>query len=490
MAFMKYARAQVVTPSIPMEGWRREIAAKQNVRTAKVHPNLIQQAEEILQASFSPSNFLLSHVTIVASVDTYAPENVRVGAVVENGQKINRKYADFRVTSESQDFINNNNDAWSRGVIRKAYSTFIGAENYVEHVQVPELSKGKIIDAVARDIGPSLYVDILVATERKHKKLIQEIEDGTMSTLSMGCSIQFSICTHCGHVMVDDTEMCLCCRYQQGNVFFGDDGVKQRIAELCGHESYDDTGGVVFIEGSWVKSPAFLGAVVRNLLEAKEVTPEMVRQAQAVLSQPPDHWIEQGHFVKKANASTSPVSEPSFSGSEVLGFFGGEEKNQNDEGEDSSSKPPQKDRLKEVEDELYEHVVKRVKKRVRNDLEKEDTPSLVPENSTMAPNDTIIKEGTRESKLRNYMAGVHSLTKTAKSFAEFANNLSVYNESLGISIPRGLYVASVQLGPKRRYASLEEFRIAAQEALGKPPSDSEIKVLIRLATWMSNTKGE
>jgi hypothetical protein len=56
-----------------------------------------------------------------------------------------------------------------------------------EHIQIPELSKGKIIDAAARDIGDSIYVDILVATDRKHKSIIDAISDGSLSTLSMRC---------------------------------------------------------------------------------------------------------------------------------------------------------------------------------------------------------------------------------------------------------------------------------------------------------------
>jgi hypothetical protein len=56
-----------------------------------------------------------------------------------------------------------------------------------EHIQIPEMSKGKIIDAAARDIGDSIYVDILIATHRKNKPLIEAITSGKIGTLSMGC---------------------------------------------------------------------------------------------------------------------------------------------------------------------------------------------------------------------------------------------------------------------------------------------------------------
>ena len=63
-----------------------------------------------------------------------------------------------------------------------AYPTFVGGHNFQEHVQIEEQSKGRIIDAVARDIGDSLYVDILVATHRKHAALVQDIQAGKMAT--------------------------------------------------------------------------------------------------------------------------------------------------------------------------------------------------------------------------------------------------------------------------------------------------------------------
>jgi len=66
-----------------------------------------------------------------------------------------------------------------------------------EHVQIPELSKGKVVDAVLRDVPigkdkngkeiTTYYVDLLVATDRKHQDLVRKIEAGIMNSLSMGC---------------------------------------------------------------------------------------------------------------------------------------------------------------------------------------------------------------------------------------------------------------------------------------------------------------
>ena len=107
----------------------------------------------------------------------------------------------------------------------------MGAHNFVEHVQVEELSKGRIIDAVMRDVGESIYVDILVATDRKHEELVSQILSGQMNAMSMGCSVDFTICTKCGHV-ADEPQMCKHVKYEKGNVFYDEQGNKHRVAEL------------------------------------------------------------------------------------------------------------------------------------------------------------------------------------------------------------------------------------------------------------------
>ncbi|MCH8518085.1 MAG: hypothetical protein LAT68_17450, partial [Cyclobacteriaceae bacterium] len=217
------------------------------------------------------------------------------------GKSVNRKYPDYRIAPESDKFINNNLDAWSRGVILKSYPSFIGAHNFVEHVQIEEQSKGRVIDAVVREVAGSLYVDILVATDRKHEELINQIESGKMSALSMGCTIDFGICTYCGNVAVDETQQCEHVKYQKGNKFFDENGQQVRIAELCGHESVGDDGGVQFIEASWVATPAFTGAVLRNILTAENVTGDMVRKAEDVLRSVPREWSVEG--TKKLSSS-------------------------------------------------------------------------------------------------------------------------------------------------------------------------------------------
>lgn len=182
MAFLKYANARVVAPQVSMPAWD-DVRDKATTLGSAFDKRASSKA--VLQ-KYDPKQVMLTHCTIIASVDT-EEAGVPLGQQMVEDMQIDRPYSDFYVTPQTTKFINNNLDAWERRLLLATYRTFVGGENYVEHLQVPELSKGKIIDACARDIGDSVYVDILVATDLKHRPLVKAIQTGQLSTLSMGC---------------------------------------------------------------------------------------------------------------------------------------------------------------------------------------------------------------------------------------------------------------------------------------------------------------
>jgi intein/homing endonuclease len=192
MAHKKYASAYSVNKSVQLEEWM-DVIREQNddlIPKDKIH----RMAKNVLRKA-DPNQFLLSHATIVASVDTFAPKNSKTGRLINRGVQIDVRFPDFRIVPECSDLVNNNGDAWSRSLLLSTYRTFIGAHNYLEHVQVPELSKGFIADAVARDLGRSCYIDILVATNRKHAQLVADINSGELNSLSMGCFLPGTLVT-------------------------------------------------------------------------------------------------------------------------------------------------------------------------------------------------------------------------------------------------------------------------------------------------------
>lgn len=296
MAMLKYGNASLIQSNISVDGWVNNLYnvacsnGKCRMKTAKT-----------VLAKYDPSKYYLSHCTIIAAVDTDLanPKDEK---------------SDYLIKPEYSQFVNNNGDAWSKKLLQKCYRTFIGANNYLEHIQVPELSKGKVIDAVLRDIpigkdkeGNDLttyYVDILVATDRKHDDLIRKIEANDLNTLSMGCTISYSICSRCGNKAVDETEACQHVRFEKNNLFYDDNGIQRKVAELCGH--WSESESVKFVDASWVKTPAFVGAVKRSTITVPDDIENKLKAAEKVEG----YRKKEGDFLKAAHVIAQDEETP------------------------------------------------------------------------------------------------------------------------------------------------------------------------------------
>ena len=467
MAFMKHAKAMVVHPRTNPASW--DSGAFSKAASSGASRDLSAQASEILGTAFNPDQYLLTHCTIVGSVEVDPVPGAKLGAVKVGSRTIDRKYGDFYIKPESSAMVNNNGDSWSRAVLMKSYRTFIGAHNFQEHVQIEEQSKGRVIDAVARDVGSSLYIDILVATDRKHAALVQDIESGKIATLSMGCTTDFTICSNCGHVAADETELCDHIRYAKLNTFMDDQGSKRVIAELCGHSEYDETGGVQFIEASWVATPAFSGAVLRNILGPSEATAQ-TKQLEQVLSTPPQQWSEDS--VAKA---ASTVHAFDFGGG---GEEGGEEK--------EPEKPT--DPFSALEESLYDMVKKRVQDRLEKDMSGANVEEALdnPGSPSTWPNDTLQKEGMAA----RYKTAIQTVVRVASSDAALVDGVAAVNASYGVKIGRDIYRAVLAAGSPSSHSDLKSFLSACRSAAGREMSPAEVRVAIRVGYLLSRRESK
>jgi len=206
--------------------------------------------------------YLFTHSTIVASVKT-----------TDNG---------YYIEPPCDELVNSNGNAWTNEVLLSTFRSFVGSDNFIEHVQVPELSKGKIFDAVLRPVkykGKSgkeadvYFCDILIGTDRKHTDLVSKIASGELSTLSMGCLANYVQCSRCGKEIKDDEDTCIHLKNEIGQYFTDENGIKRITAELCGRtiknsngERVGDSESMKFIEASWVERPAFTGAVLNHFI--------------------------------------------------------------------------------------------------------------------------------------------------------------------------------------------------------------------------------
>jgi len=287
MAMLKFGHAAVVNRVVCPGKWVDNVVPKGRIVIAKD-----------VVAQFDPSKWLLSHVTIMASVD--------VDLAKPSDPKSN-----YLIKPEYSIFVNNNGDSWERNLLKIASKSFLGADNFVEHVQIPELSKGKIIDVALREVPfakglngedlTTMYVDILIATNKKHTDLVTKIKSGEYSAVSMGCLIKYSICTQCGCIAEDDSQACKHIKYFKGNYFYDDNGIKRVVAELCG--STEDPESCKFIDGSWVRKPAFEGAVLHKVLPFDVDLSEKIQKAVAM----PGFEYMPGMYLKSASQSAKEI---------------------------------------------------------------------------------------------------------------------------------------------------------------------------------------
>jgi hypothetical protein len=526
MAFLKYARAAVITPIFSQKGW-------EELRHIAVSPPPsfeVRKATQVVLGEYDPAKFLLTHCTIVASVDTESP-GLPLGSQLFDGSQIKRLYPDYRVSLGTSKYINNNHDAFERKLLLSSFRSFVGGQNYVEHVQIPELSKGRIIDAAARDIGDSIYVDILVATERKHKALVDAITSGQLGTLSMGCQVSFTVCTKCGNVAEDETQLCSHIKYEKGNAFIDSKGQRRKIAELCGHVSAEP-GSVKFIEASWVANPAFKGAVMRNILAPEANQVAVAREKIQVAFQSPVEVADPRAIQKAAKISPQPLPGDhlayQFEGPS-LGYLKASTPNSSLDkasqvkkdrlsqihisfddgmGQDTEEKAPEAgDPFKKHIEDLYETLVDRVKEKVKKDLsdsEADKTKSLLDENSS---NESLIKSAWKYGEWRDkaktvlarvsnpqaaraVLAGMilHSMggweaVQNANRFtgAEILvmdRLMSQTKKKASVAGEARVYRTVIAVGGTGKYPNVNEYLAACRKIMARTPTESEKAMLL------------
>lgn len=392
MAFLKYANAAVIDPAITLAGWDEVRAKAMTLKPAFGD----RQARVVLQ-KYQPKEYLLSHCTIVASVDT-EDTGLPTGRQIVDGFQIDRRWSDFFITPGTSKYINNNFDSFERKLLLSSFKTFVGAQNYVEHLQIPEMSKGKVVDAAARDIGDSIYVDILIATDRKHDSLIKAVKTGQLQTLSMGAQVAHTTCTKCGNVAEDEAQLCGHIRHMKGNTFIDGLGKKRKIAELCGYRT--EPGSVRFIEASWVANPAFTGAVLRSILTPDEA--ELFGdRIQVAFNQPP-RTPDLGFMQRAARSRIVRLGQFDF------GDEGG--------GEEEGAAPKKEESpADKAIDEYAEFIREKALEKVRGEMSKAEIPQAdLDENR----NDTLIKEAAQDPTWRRISKKVRAKVGGDKSLAK------------------------------------------------------------------------
>jgi len=477
MAFLKYANASVIHTDVNMSVWTdKRLKSVAPIKKASVQSAIYK---------FDPTKYMLSHATIVASVDT-EDAHQPLGQHLVGGVEIDRRYSDFYVTPKTARWINNNNDCFERKLLLSSFPTFIGANNYLEHIQIPELAKGRIIDAAARDIGDSVYVDILVATSLKHKPLVKAIRDKRLSTLSMGCTVQFTICTKCGNVAFDESQLCPCVKYGKGTTFLDHSGVERKISELCGHID-SEPGSVLFIDGSWVAHPAFTGAVMRNILEPDEL-------ALAGL----------GQKLRVAFSNPAPKQDANMLKAAKLLFddrVGQQQFGDPSQGEDAA--PVEDSPFNKAIEDIADLIREKALDKVRQEMAPKEVPSA---DLQIDQNNTLIKEAAknavwrriakivlteikRPAKARRIFSGlilhrhggwqyVRGLGLSCTEMLIVSRFLDRFNRRAGCAGESRLYRTVLAVGGVGSYQDTQSYFAACRQVIGRTLTDSEKELLL------------
>lgn len=506
MAKRVYGCAGVVHPNLRSSDWPdflADSARKRRIvaRCSSTRQSIVDVASDIVGERFNPAEYVLSHATIVASVDTYKPKSpdapLSTSSIMSLGKlatfdfrslfhlmqpqgfRPNRKYADFRITRPTQKFVNDNNDAFSRGVLLKSYRTFVGAFNFIEHVQVEALSKGRILDAAIRNIGPTLYVDILVATHKAHEELCAGILDGSVDKMSMGCDVVGTICSCCGHWSIDDTELCPCIRHFKGQMFNDEDGEPSRVAEICGHESIDPTGGVVFKEASWVEGPAFKGAVSRGVLEPPEGTVPEGRVARKKVV--PGSW--KGGAPRTAAHRVGEEDAPDFGGDDAPPAEGDDA---SAEGDDSGASAPSKsepldDAISQVQNYIYQRAVDRIREHMDEGGVRDTVPGAPDDN------DNLTQLASRQGADFRRRA-VASFALAAKDDGAFLRGLPGLLQGLGASMSPQFAAAIGRAAPLFRAGRRADFLTRCGLEVGRPLRRQEAEMALRIARLLPGSR--
>jgi hypothetical protein len=491
MAFSKYAYANIIKPDINIPIWDRVRDSAQALGSAFAS----RSSSKISLAEFSPKEYMLSHATIVASVDTEKGPGP-LGRHLEGGFTIDRAYQDYYVTPKTARFINNNQDCWERKLLLASFRTFIGGENYLEHLQIPEMSKGKIVDAAARDIGDSVYIDILVATHRRHAPLIAAINSRQLQTMSMGANVAFTLCTKCGNKAADETQLCPHVKYEKGNKFLDILGSERRVGELCGHIS-EEPGSNRFIEASWVGNPAFQGAVLRSILTPEEASVYdrlHSGRLQVAFSTPPK--------VADDN-SFSKVARRAFDfGEEKEEFPGGGQEPSSQE--DQPEKPePEKDPLESLVDDISKTIKDRAIRKLRQDLEGKTPGNEVEEdhtNNNLIPASTralrpklarVVKNLTSDLQTQRvlmsgallHQAGGWKAVSASRNYSgrdvlAISRVLDQLHGSPSVAGMARIYRTVLAVGGAGPYVDVETYLAACSRVLGREPTQTEKLALI------------
>ena len=163
--------------------------------------------------------------------------------------------------------VNRNFDGFESSELKRAYTTFEGRPVFVNHENHdPTRTRGIVVASAYREDGDDRYIELLIEVDAQaFPKLAQEIADGNIDSVSMGCEVESTICSYCGNEADDLGDFCEHVLHHKGQTL-------QRAAangEIEDVLVYEICRGVNFFEISFVFDPADETALAQTVLDAR-----------------------------------------------------------------------------------------------------------------------------------------------------------------------------------------------------------------------------
>lgn len=163
--------------------------------------------------------------------------------------------------------VNRNFDGFESSELKRAYRSFEGRPVFVNHENAdPTRTRGIVVASAYREDGDDRYIELLIEVDaRAFPKLAQEIADGNIDSVSMGCEVESTICSYCGNEADDLGEFCEHILNHKGQTLsrLADNGIVEDVLvyEIC--------RGVNFFEISFVFDPADETALAQNVIDSR-----------------------------------------------------------------------------------------------------------------------------------------------------------------------------------------------------------------------------
>lgn len=251
-------------------------------------------------------------ITRQGSLDTVA----RGRQVIEKKPETTSEFIYFATRAIAGDKPNGNGDYFPWDHLLKSYTSFIGRNLFLNHNSGdPRNAIGKVLDAypVVDPSSNEKYIECLAKIDAvAHPELARQIQSGILDSCSMGCSVESSQCSVCGHTIYSDQDNK--CRHMSsglGKEFTSElDFPEANIKKGDAIQAYAINRGLNFTELSVVNVPAWDNAkIVQVIAKLKErvahTSPETVKDLEDILQ-----MASQNNLEKPAEATPAATPTP------------------------------------------------------------------------------------------------------------------------------------------------------------------------------------